>query len=305
MGISEQDQHILRTAAERLDVKQVPALLGTAFTYCAQAFSSSALAAHPRVELLAMLAELGAVLQRGRDSLAVITETAQKQVFAGPRLREALHEGDAAIAQCAHDLAQLYEACAPLLQQEKILQQQVTDYESLQHRYEELSRLAALTGQKEELSAQVTALAQRLACTDQDVAAWEQAIEEKAQSLITLSTATLAHLQPRVRQALEEAERLQQSCCKARQQLHEAQQEAHQADANWQKLTSELRPHLEANQAVASALPQNTAPHTLLDEAERLLRQADDALRDALKTQADTQRLVKVPFVERNNGHAG
>jgi hypothetical protein len=140
----------------------------------------------------------------------------------------------------------------------------------------------------------VEELVRRLPIASQEAAAQEQQIENTARSFIRLSQDTLANLRTGARQALELANHLDQERQQAETRLQEALTRQQQAEADLQKLTFHLRPHLAADRAIAQATAVADTTHGILLEAERLLQQADEALRLTLKTQAETQKLDKL-----------
>jgi hypothetical protein len=203
-----------------------------------------------------------------------------------------------------HELETARAALAPLVQQEDTLRAQAAEYERLTHRRAELERLVRLTQHMDALPRQVEELTRRLARRESAITQQEQQIEAGAEALVVLSSEIVADLGTRARHALREAERLEAARTAAAHQLQEAQARAARVEADLQKLHGELQPQLAADRAVAHMLSKDQPPHALLDQAERLMRQAEVALQAALKTQADTQQLPRLPLTEGRHAPA-
>lgn len=298
---------LLRGTPAQQDVKLAPAILRLAFSYCAEHFTPPSLAALNRVDILTMLADVVSALRRGEQLFATEAHAALEHAVAGERLQHALRERATALARQAHELETVRAALAPLVQQEATLRAQAAECERLTQQRAELERLVRLTQHMDILPRQVEELTRRLAQCKPELTAnlqQEHHIEGNAKALVVLSTEILADLEPRARHALREAERLEAARAAAAQQLQEAQARAARVEADLQKLHSELQPHLAADRAVAHVLPKDQPPHALLDQAERLLQQAEAALQAALKTRAETQQIPRLPLMEGRHAPA-
>ncbi len=295
---------LLPETSEQQEWMLAPAVLQVAFTYCAEVLAPASLTTLTRADVLAMLVKLVAALRHGEHVLAANTRTALEHAVPGMRLQEALRIGETQLARRAKEMEEVRAALLPLEQQEEALHLQEKEYELLTTRLTELRRLERLARHLDALPRQVEELTQRLTQYGPGVTTWERQMQEKAEALIVLSTGALTQLEPRVHQALIEAQRLENACAAAAAQLQEAQTRAQQATTDLQTLHNELRPHLAANRLVADAVPQDQAPHSLLEQAERLLQQAETALQTALKAQAETQQLPRLPLMEGRHAPA-
>ncbi len=276
------------------DLTRPPQLLQLAFSWCAETLAPPAWETLNRADLLAVVVAVLKAVHQGQVFLRTVIPQALNHAVAGTRLCEAFAEGEAAFAQGARELDQLRNELTSLLQQEQTLRAQAAEYAALQDRRAELERLARLVPHIPELSRQVEELAQRLPTAGQEAAEQEQQLERIARSFICLSQDTLAEVTTHTRQALEVAERMEQERQEAENQLCEARARQQQAEADLQKLTLRLRPHCEADRVIAQAIPAADKTQDIFQEVERLLQQADEALRHTLQTHAEAQTLDKL-----------
>src|SRR5262245_6607781 len=251
---------LLTDRVDQHDLTRAPQLLQLAFLWCAETLEPHVLHQLNRVDVLTILAALVKALHHGQVFLHTAIPQALDQAVAGTRLREALREGEAAVAHGAQELERLREELASLWRQQEKLKAQAAEYTSLQQRRAELERLARLAPAIPELAGQVEELVRRLPAAGHEAAAQEQHIENTARSVIRLSQDTLANLRTGARQALELAHHLDQERQQAETQLQEALTRQQQAEADLQKLTFNLRPHLTADRRSLRRLPLPTRP---------------------------------------------
>lgn len=273
-----------------------PRVLQAAFAWCAAAITSNRLVNQTHGEIVLILAELLQALKIGREYLSTATPGLLQRVVAGERLKDAVQDHQSALEAGARELEQLHEALLSLSQREGQLRAQATEREALATRRAELEHLARLAEGVEELRRQVEALETHLPPAGREVEVLERHIEARAQRLIVLSERTLAHVGRSVRAALELAEQKERERYEVGAQLRSATERYKQAEIELATLREPLRLYLEADRVVAQALPGAQTARGILDEAERLLQQADQALQQVLAAHAKAQRLDRLSF---------
>lgn len=282
---------LLTDVADRDDPALAPKALRTAFAWCTDAMTPDKLVQRSRVDILSILADLVKALNLGRSFLSAMPELLD-QAVAGERLRQAIQGGEAAVVRGAEEIEQLRETLAPLSQQEEALRAQAAERDALMHRRAELERFVKLAEGVAELRQQVAELDKYLSLASPDIEQLEGQVEQKANRLVVVSEGTLANLGRSARNALELAESKERERREAEVQLRSAIERYRQANTELHKLNETLRPYSEADRAVARAIPGAHSANEILDEVERLLQQADQALQQALKANGKPSSLA-------------
>lgn len=252
-----------------------------------------------RVDALESLYEMSQTLEQAQAALAATLPEIVRRAAPGKTLQERLAEGQYALGQGAAEVMRLKAEIEPLQQDEQALHLQAGEISSLQQRLEQLQHISALAAHAAALRQQVEALTQRLPPEAQEAGGLEERIDALSSRLIVLEDAALARLREQIRQGLTLAGQRETELRQAAQDLQSARQRYQKAEA---ALTPEHRQVLglyqQADASVTRALPGAEAVRIeeLVQSIEKMLTQADDALRLAVEANEKASRLTPLPY---------
>jgi hypothetical protein len=249
-----------------------------------------------RVEALLCLAQLkqflSPVVQLTEAVPGLVQRGVAGQMKVASELREqseALQEGLRRIEEIKQHIQELQEQEKQLAEQERHVKALLAEEQELREKVErrrlELERLKGLANPEatEELRRQLDSLKLGIPQEVRNVEELERHLLERSQTLVTLHEEVLGGLEDRLRQELEQLREAEQKLKETDAALRDARARYDEVESQLRHRSEELKPYIEADRIIAQALPNARGVGEMLDQAERLIREGEEALRLAIQ----------------------
>lgn len=225
---------------------------------------------------------------------AVLPEIVKQAAPLGKTLQERLAERQQVLAEGQLLLDMLKQSLAPLLELENQLGPILAQQAALEARLKELRHIQALGEQVDALRAQVEQVEQHLTAAEQSAGQSETRLVDLGGRLLVLDERQLALLRQALADTLRRADQAEAEIRQVSSDLSAARERYEQARlAITEQHRQTLALYLEADRVVCQALhtPSASGVQAVLDEAQRLVDQAEAALGKAIQANTLAQAL--------------
>ncbi len=223
------------------------------------------------------------------------------QAKLGKTVKDALKAKQEEITSLRKDLNAVKREVEKLTRKETQAQKIIDEHTTLQHRCQELEanieRLSQFTeNDVTQLRQQLETLKQRLPQHGKEVEQYETQIEQTGEQLLLLTDETLTHLSEKAKNALQRADAREKELHVTVRQIQEAMERYQEIGEQLSERKNVLTLYSNADREIAKMLPNARDVKEVLDEVERMLHGADQALKEAMKANSEARKLSELGY---------
>ena len=276
--------------------------LKLAFEWCLESMTPETLTSGSRAQALKSVLKLNDTLQAGEQLIdTIFAPDVVSRAKLGQTVQDALHAKQHDIVSLRKELNAVKKDVETLTEKEEQAQKMADEHTTLQHRCRELeTNIERLSHFSEEdvaqLRRQVEILEQHLPPQGKDVEQYEKQLEQTGEEFLLLTDTILSHLSKQAKNTLRRVKTREEKLRATAQKIQKAMERYQEIDEQLTERKNILKLYLSADREVVRVLPNARQLEDVLDEVERLLKGADQALKEAMAANEKARKLSELGY---------